>query len=137
GTAHPPALRLASKLASLAPGGLEHVFFTCGGSESVETAWKLVRQYHLANNEPRRVKAIARDRAYHGVTLGALSFTGVPAFREPFGPAAVPTTHVSNTNAFRGAESEAELTRALLRELEDAILAEVPETVAMVIAEPV
>ncbi len=136
-TAHPPALALADKLAALAPDGLDHVFFTCGGSESVETAWKLVRQYHLANRQPRRVKAIARDRAYHGVTLGALSFTGVPAFREPFGPAAVPTRHVSNTNAFRRPEQGAELTRVLLAELEDMILAENPETVAMVIAEPV
>jgi adenosylmethionine-8-amino-7-oxononanoate aminotransferase len=137
GTAHPPALRLAAKLRELAPDGIEHVFFTCGGSESVEAAWKLVRQYHLANGEPQRTKAIARDRAYHGVTLGALSFTGVPGFKEPFGPPAVPTRHVSNTNAFRREEQDAELTSALLRELEDAILDEGPETVAMVIAEPV
>jgi adenosylmethionine-8-amino-7-oxononanoate aminotransferase len=136
-TAHPPALELAAKLASLAPGGIEHVFFTCGGSESVETAWKLVRQYHLANGQPQRTKAIARDRAYHGVTLGALSFTGVPAFKEPFGPPAVPTRHVSNTNGFRRAEQGAELTGVLLREFEDVILDEGPDTVAMLIAEPV
>jgi adenosylmethionine-8-amino-7-oxononanoate aminotransferase len=136
-TAHPPALELAEKLTSLAPDGIEHVFFTCGGSESVETAWKIVRQYHIANGEPQRTKAIARDRAYHGVTLGALSFTGVPGFKEPFGPPAVYTRHVSNTNAFRRPERGEELTAALLREIDEAIQAEGPETVAMFIAEPV
>ena len=137
GTAHPPALELAGKLVELAPAGIEHVFFTCGGSESVETAWKLVRQYHVAKGEPQRTKAIARRTAYHGVTLGALSFTGVPGFKEQFGPPAVETKHVSNTNAFRRTERGAELTAALLAEIEDTILAEGPETVAMFIAEPV
>ena len=137
GTAHPPALELAEKLASLAPDGIEHAFFTCGGSEAVETAWKIVRQYHLANGEPQRTKAIARVSAYHGVTLGALSFTGVAGFKDAFGPPAVPTRHVSNTNAFRRPEQGEELTRALLAELEQAIAEEGPETVAMVIAEPV
>jgi adenosylmethionine-8-amino-7-oxononanoate aminotransferase len=136
-TAHPPALELAEKVTSLAPDRIEHVFFTCGGSESVETAWKIVRQYHVANGEPQRTKAIARDRAYHGVTLGALSFTGVPGFKEPFGPAPVPTRHVSNTNSFRRREQGAELTKVLLKEIEDAIVEEGPETVAMFIAEPV
>jgi adenosylmethionine-8-amino-7-oxononanoate aminotransferase len=137
GTAHPPALRLAAKLASLAPDGIEHVFFTNGGSESVETAWKLVRQYHVANGEPQRCKAIARDRAYHGVTLGALSFTGVPGYKEAFGPPAVPTRHVSNTNSFRRAEQGAALTKVLLAEIERVVLEEGPDTVAMLIAEPV
>jgi adenosylmethionine-8-amino-7-oxononanoate aminotransferase len=136
-TAHPPAIALAEKLASLAPEGIEHVFFTCGGSESVEAAWKIVRQYHLANGEPERTKAIARTTAYHGVTLGALSFTGLAGFKDPFGPPAVPTRHVSNTNGFRRPESGAELTRVLLDELEQAIRDEGPESVAMFIAEPV
>ena len=70
-------IELAEKLAGVAPEGIETVFFTSGGSESVESAWKLVRQYHVANGERQRRKAIARDIAYHGVTLGALSFTGV------------------------------------------------------------
>jgi len=137
GTAHPPALELAERLAALAPPGLDRVFFTSGGSESVEAAWKLVRQYHVARGEPQRTKAIARDIAYHGVTLGALSFTGVPRFKEAFGPAAVPTRHVSNTNAFRSSESEAQRAQRLLDEVEQAIIAEGPETVAMIIAEPV
>ncbi len=137
GVAHPAAVELADRLAEIAPGSLNHAFFTSGGSESVEAAWKLVRQYHLANDEPQRTKAIARDRAYHGVTLGALAFTGVPGFKEPFGPPAVPTFHVSNTNTFRRPESGAELTSLLLDEVEAVIEREGAETIAMIIAEPV
>ena len=97
GTASPPAIELAGRLADLAPGDLNQVFFTNGGSESVETAWKIVRQFHLANGEPQRTKAIARRAAYHGVTLGALALTGVDRFKEAFGPPAIPTRHVSWT----------------------------------------
>ena len=137
-TAHPPAIDLATELAERAPDGIEHVFFTCGGSESVETAWKIVRQYHAANGEPGRHKAIARDVAYHGVTLGALSFTGVARFRDPFGPPAIPTTHVPNTLSVRDEGLEgAAATERLIAEMERAILAEDPSTVAMIIAEPV
>ena len=82
GAAHPAAIELSERLAELMPGDLDHVFFTSGGSESVESAWKIVRQFHVANGEPQRTKAIARDRAYHGVTLGALSFTGVPNYNK-------------------------------------------------------
>src|SRR5947209_9622559 len=137
GTAHPAALQLAERLAELAPAGIDRVFFTSGGSESVEAAWKIVRQYHLANGQPQRLKAIARHIAYHGVTLGALALTGVPGFKEPFGPPAIATRHVSNTNAFRGEQSGEALTAQLLAELEQAVLDEGPETVAMIIAEPV
>jgi adenosylmethionine-8-amino-7-oxononanoate aminotransferase len=136
-TAHPPALRLADRLAQIAPEGINRVFFTSGGSESVEAAWKIVRQYHIANGEPQRLKAIARTIAYHGVTLGALSLTGVPGYKEPFGRPAIETTHVSNTNQFRSALTGEELTAALLDEMEQAIVAADPETVAMIIAEPV
>jgi adenosylmethionine-8-amino-7-oxononanoate aminotransferase len=137
GTAHPPAIELAAKLAELAPEGVEKAFFTNGGSESVEAAWKLVRQYHAANGEPQRRMAIARNIAYHGVTLGALSLTGVPRFKEPFDPPAISTRHVSNTNPFRSELQGEELTGSLISELEQAIEAEGPETVAMVIAEPI
>lgn len=137
GVAHPAAVELAGRLAEIAPGSLDHVFFTSGGSESVEAAWKLVRQYHIANGEPQRVKAIARDRAYHGVTLGALAFTGVPGFKEPFGSPAIDTFHVSNTNEFRRDESGAELTSILLDEIDEVINREGAETIAMIIAEPV
>jgi len=136
-TAHPAAIELAGRLAALAPAGIEHVFFTSGGSEAVEAAWKLARLYHRANGEPRRTKAIARHIAYHGVTLGALALTGVPAFKEPFDPPAIEVARISSTNAFRRAEQGPELTRVLLDEAAATIEAEGPETIAMLIAEPV
>jgi adenosylmethionine-8-amino-7-oxononanoate aminotransferase len=137
GTAHPAALQLAERLADLAPEGIDRIFFTSGGSESVESAWKIVRQYHIANGQPQRMKAIARNIAYHGVTLGALALTGVPGYKEPFGPPAIDTTHVANTNAFRNPLQREELTKHLLKEMEQAIIDADPETVAMIIAEPV
>jgi adenosylmethionine-8-amino-7-oxononanoate aminotransferase len=130
-TAHPPAIHLAEAIAERAPGDLNRVFFTNGGSESVEAAWKLVRQYYVARGEEQRTKAIARDIAYHGVTLGALSFTGVKSMKEPFGRAPIDVVRVSNTNDFRGQRPD------LVKEMEDTILREGPETIAMIIAEPV
>jgi adenosylmethionine-8-amino-7-oxononanoate aminotransferase len=139
GTAHPPAIRLAAALAERAPGDLNRAFFTSGGSESVETAWKIVRQHYLAKGEPQRTKAIARETAYHGVTLGALSFTGVRPMKEPFGPSPIPVVRVSNTNAYRAADEHdpAAHCARLLEEMERTILETGPETVAMIIAEPV
>jgi adenosylmethionine-8-amino-7-oxononanoate aminotransferase len=139
GTAHPPAIKLAAALAERAPGDLNRVFFTSGGSESVEAAWKIVRQHNLAKGEPQRTKAIAREIAYHGVTLGALSFTGVRPMKEPFGASPIPVVRVSNTNAFRHelAADPAAHCRHLLEEMERAIVETGPETVAMIIAEPV
>lgn len=137
--AHPPAINLATKLAELAPDGFERVFFTSGGSESVESAYKMAIQWHQANGEPQRRKVIARHDAYHGVTLGALSFTGIPVCRTPFEPLPIPTTHVSSTNAYRhpAGGDEAGFTKALLAEIEDVIAFERPETIAMIIMEPV
>jgi adenosylmethionine-8-amino-7-oxononanoate aminotransferase len=138
GAAHPAAIDLSARLAELLPGDLDHVFFTGGGSESVEAAWKLVKTYHNANGEPQRTKAIARDRAYHGVTLGALSFTGVRPMKEPFGAAPIPVLRVSNTNPYRAPdEDDASMTARLLAEMERTIVEAGPETVAMIIAEPV
>ncbi len=137
--AHPPAIELATKLAELAPDGFERVFFTSGGSESVESAYKMAIQWHQANGEPQRKKVIARRDAYHGVTLGALSFTGIPVCRTPFEPLPIPTTHVSSTNAYRhpAGGDEAGFTKALLAEIEEVIAFETPETIAMIIMEPV
>jgi adenosylmethionine-8-amino-7-oxononanoate aminotransferase len=142
GTAHPASIELAAKLADVAPAGMERVFFTSGGSEAVEAAWKLVREHFLAIGQPQRTKAIARDIAYHGVTLGALSFTGVERFKEPFGRPAIDVTHVSNTNMFRGpgggpVTDPAAFCIMLLTEVEDAIIAAGPDEVALIIAEPV
>src|SRR3954449_5789592 len=138
-TAHPASIELAQRLAAEAPGDLNRVFFTSGGSEAVEAAWKLCREYHVGNGQPQRTKAIARDIAYHGVTLGALSFTGVERFKTPFGRPAIDVTHVSNTNAFRAPDGDdpAAFCARLLAEVEEAILAAGPDEVALIIAEPV
>ncbi len=137
--AHPPGIELATRLAELAPAGLQRAFFTSGGAESVEAAWKLAVQFHQANGEPQRRKAVARRDAYHGVTLGALSLTGLEECKTPFEPMAIETIHVANTSAYRHPEGgdEARLCAALLAELEAAIEEAGPETVAMLIAEPV
>ena len=136
---HPGAADLAERITGLAePLNLNRVFFTSGGGESVEAAWKLARQWHAANGEPQRRKAISRKLAYHGTSLGALSFTGLPDCRWPFEPLAVPVDFVSNTNAYRhpDGDDEARFTAALLAEIEDAIQSAGPDQVAMFIAEP-
>jgi adenosylmethionine-8-amino-7-oxononanoate aminotransferase len=137
--AHPPAIELAAKLAELAPAGLERVFFTSGGAESVESAWKMAVQFHRANGEPARRKVIARQDAYHGVTMGALAMTGLEECRVPFEPFGVPAVHVANTNAYRHPDGtdEARMRDALLAEVEETIAREGAETIAMLIAEPV
>jgi adenosylmethionine-8-amino-7-oxononanoate aminotransferase len=136
--AHPRAIELAAEVASLAPGDLNRVFFVSGGSEAVESAWKLARQYHQANGE-RRWKAIARRTAYHGTTLGALSINGIPAIRTPFEPLIPEVRHVRNTNRYHRPpqETEEEFTAFLLDDLEQTIVAMGPETVCLVHMEPV
>ena len=138
-TAHPPAIELAERISGLAPADDYRVFFTGGGSESVESGWKLVREHFIAVGQPQRTKAIAREVAYHGVTLGALSFTGVPGFKDGFGTPPVEVSHVSNTNTFRAedADDPAAFTGRLLEEMEAAIIAAGPDEVALIIAEPV
>jgi len=136
--AHPRAIELSAELARLAPPGIERAFFVSGGSEAVESAWKLARQYHAMRGE-RRWKAIARRTAYHGTTMGALSINGIPALRAPFEPLVPDVVHVRNTNRYHRptSESEEEFTAFLLDDLEGAIQQAGPETVAMVIFEPV
>ncbi len=97
--AHPRAIELAAEVASLAPGDLNRVFFVSGGSEAVESAWKLARQYHAARGE-RRWKVVSRNVAYHGTTMGALSINGIPSLREPFEPLVPDVIHVRNTNRY-------------------------------------
>ncbi len=146
GFAHPAAVELSERLARLAPPGLGHTFFTSGGAESVESAWKLARLYHNATGGERRTKAIARRVAYHGASLGALALTGVESYKAPFAPPAIHVRHVSPTNRFRLAEEQrfadavaddAAFSRCLLEEIEEVVLAEGPDTIAMFIAEPV
>ena len=136
--AHPRAIELAAEVASVAPGDLNRVFFVSGGSEAVESAWKLARQYHAARGE-RRWKAIARRIAYHGTTMGALSINGIASLRTPFEPLVPDVHHVHNTNRYHRPleETEEEFTAFLLQDLEETIEQTGPETVAMVIFEPV
>jgi adenosylmethionine-8-amino-7-oxononanoate aminotransferase len=136
--AHPRAVELAAEVADLAPGDLNRVFFVSGGSEAVESAWKLARQYHAARGE-RRWKAVSRRIAYHGTTMGALSINGIAALRAPFEPLVPDVVHVRNTNRYHRPPEETpeQFTAFLLDDLEEAILQAGPETVAMVIMEPV
>jgi adenosylmethionine-8-amino-7-oxononanoate aminotransferase len=133
--AHPPAIELAAKLAELAPGDLNRVFFTSGGSEAVETAMKLVRQFFKLTGKPNKTKFISREVAYHGTTMGALAATGITNLRQPFEPFTPGGCHVPNTNLYRlppgyGAENLAE---AIAKRIEF----EGPDTVAAVFLEPV
>jgi adenosylmethionine-8-amino-7-oxononanoate aminotransferase len=166
--AHPRAIELAAEVAKLAPGDLNRVFFVSGGSEAVEAAWKLARQYYSARGEHRAVtasipshphapghdfdaeraaklagerrwKAVSRHVAYHGTTMGALSINGIPALRAPFEPLVPEVLHVRNTNRYHRPpdETEEEFTHFLLDDLEQTIEATGPDTVAMVLMEPV
>ena len=136
--AHPRSIELAARLAELSPDSVNRAFFVSGGSEAVESAWKIARQYHMARGE-RRWKAVARRTAYHGTTMGALSINGVPALRVPFEPLVPDVLHVRNTNRYHRPvdETESEFTAFLLDDLESAIEQAGPETVAMVIMEPI
>jgi len=138
--AHPPAIELAARLAELAPGDLNRVFFTVSGSEAVESAWKLARQYFRLQGQPGRYKVISRQTAYHGTTLGALAITAVPAMRTPFEPLAPGGVKVPNTNTYRpwieGIAPE-DFGRVTADQVARAIEMEGPETVCAVFVEPV
>ena len=139
--ATPPAIELADRLAALAPGDLNKVFFSSGGGESVETAWKLVKQYFKLTGKPHKTKVISRAVAYHGTTQGALSITGVPNFKHAFEPL-VPGSHrVPNTDFYRAPDHLAEDEKAFglwaANRVEEAILAEGPDSIAAVFVEPV
>jgi adenosylmethionine-8-amino-7-oxononanoate aminotransferase len=137
--AHPTAVDLATRLADLAPGDLNRVFFTTGGSEAVESAWKLARQFFRATGQPQRTKVVSRRTAYHGTTMGALSITGIPELQAPFEPL-VPGAHkAANTNRYRCqfCAHEPACTLACADDIEEVVLREGPETVAAVFLEPV
>jgi adenosylmethionine-8-amino-7-oxononanoate aminotransferase len=133
--AHPRAIELADRIASLTPGDLNRVFFTSGGSEAVESAWKLSRAYHKLRGNTQKTKIIARETAYHGTTFGALSITGITPLRTPFEPLVPGAHHVPNTNDYRWDEARDPLWAA--DQIEHKIEFEGPETVAAVILEPV
>src|SRR5215216_5700254 len=133
--AHPRAIELATRIASLTPGDLNRVFFTSGGSEAVESAIKLARNYFRMTGKGAKHKLIAREIAYHGTTLGALSATGITALRAPFEPHAPGGCHVPNTGSYRWPPDREPLWAA--DKIEERIVFEGPDTVAAVILEPV
>jgi adenosylmethionine-8-amino-7-oxononanoate aminotransferase len=143
--AHPKAIELAERLASLTPGDLNKVFFTTGGSEAVESAWKLARAYFKLAGKPTKHKVISRAIAYHGTSMGALSITGLPGLKADFEPLVPSTIRVPNTNLYRapagtagpdGTDAEA-FGRWAADRIEEAIEFEGADTVAAVFLEPV
>ena len=139
--AHPAAVQLADRLASLAPGDLNKVFFTTSGSEAVESAWKLAKAYFKRTGEPTRYKVLSRDIAYHGTSMGALAITGLPSIKPDFEPLPPGGVRVPNTNFYRApsfvSSSLEEFGLWAADEIERAILREGPESVAAVFLEPV
>jgi len=138
--AHPRAIELAERIANHAPGDLNRVFFTVSGSEAVESAWKLAKQFYKLTGKPDKHKVISRQVAYHGTTHGALSITGIPSLKEPFEPLVPSTVHVANTNFYRAPEHGDDLEafgRWAADQIDIAIEAEGPDTVCAVFLEPV
>ena len=139
--AHPRAIELAERLAGYAPGDLNRVFFTSGGGEAVETAWKLAKQYFKLTGQPGKYKVISRSIAYHGTPQGALSITGIPVAKIPFEPLVPGGVKVPNTNFYRAPEAfkhdEKAFGRWAADRIAEAIEFEGPESVAAVFLEPV
>jgi len=139
--AHPRAVELAQRLAGYAPGDLKRVFFTTSGSEAVESAWKLAKQYFKLTGQPGRYKVLSRYIAYHGTSLGALAVTGLPPIKMPFEPLPPGGVRVPNTNFYRAPSFVAHDVTAFgvwaADEIERAIVREGPESVAAVYLEPV
>jgi adenosylmethionine-8-amino-7-oxononanoate aminotransferase len=139
--AHPRAIELAQRLAGLAPGDLNRVFFTTSGSEAVESAWKLAKQYFKLTGQPERYKVISREIAYHGTSMGALAVTGVADIKYPFEPMTPGGVRVPNTDFYRAPafvrDDPAAFGAWAAGEIEGAILREGPKSVAAVFLEPV
>ena len=139
--AHPKAIELAERLAHLAPGDLNRVFFTSGGGEAVETAWKLAKQFFKLTGKPTKHKVISRNIAYHGTPQGALSITGIPGAKIPFEPLVPGGVKVPNTNFYRAPEEFRHDEKAFglwaANRIAEAIEFEGPDSVAAVFLEPV
>ncbi|MDI9932039.1 aspartate aminotransferase family protein [Rhodococcus sp. IEGM 1354] len=136
-----PAIELAERLAGYAPGDLNRVFFTTGGGEAVESAWKLAKQYFKKVGKPGKHKVISRAIAYHGTPQGALAITGIPALKEPFEPLTPGAFRVPNTNIYRAAAPMDTDPKAFgiwaADRIAEAIEFEGPDSVAAVFLEPV
>src|SRR6201990_2962018 len=141
GYATPPAIELAERLAQYAPGDLNRVFFTTGGTEAVETAWKVAKQYFKLTGKPGKHKVISRSIAYHGTTQGALAITGLPKYKAPFEPVTPGGFRVPNTDLYRAPDSFHTDVKAFGQwaadRIAEAIEFEGPDTVAAVFLEPV
>ncbi|MGD9959799.1 aspartate aminotransferase family protein [Nocardioides sp.] len=138
--AHPTAIELAERVADYAPGDLNRVFFTTGGGEAVESAWKLAKQYFKLTGQPTKHKVISRAIAYHGTPQGALSITGIPGMKAPFEPLVPSTFRVPNTNFYRAPvheDDEEAFGLWAANRIAEAIEFEGPDTVAAVFLEPV
>ncbi|RFA09593.1 aspartate aminotransferase family protein [Subtercola boreus] len=138
--AHPAAIELADRLAGYAPGDLNRVFFSTGGGEAVETAFKLAKYYWKLQGRPTKHKVISRAVAYHGTSQGALAITGIPAMKEMFEPVTPGGFRVPNTNFYRAPEHADDLDafgQWSANRIEEMIQFEGPETVAAVFLEPV
>ncbi|CAM04856.1 adenosylmethionine-8-amino-7-oxononanoate aminotransferase [Saccharopolyspora erythraea NRRL 2338] len=137
--AHPSAIELAERIAAQAPGELNRVFFTGGGGEAVETAWKLAKQYFKKTGKPTKHKVISRSLAYHGTSQGALSITGIPGAKQDFEPLVPSAIKVPNTNFYRAPEHAGDYEafgRWAADQVALAIEMEGPDTVAAVFLEP-
>lgn len=139
GLAAPPAIELAAKLADLFPGPLRHFQFTSGGAESNETAIKIARYHWYLKGQPEKVKILSRHMAYHGIAMGALAATGMPAYHQGFGPDLPGFLYLTAPYQYRNGEglSEDEFVAKLVQELEETIAREGGETIAAFIGEPV
>jgi 4-aminobutyrate--pyruvate transaminase len=139
GLASPPAIELAAKLAGMVPGAINHFNFTSGGAESNETALKIARYYWYLKGKPDKIKILSRNMAYHGIAMGALAATGIPAYHEGFGPRTPGFTYLTAPYPYRNGDglSDDEFVARLVDELEQTIQREGAETIAAFIGEPV
>jgi adenosylmethionine-8-amino-7-oxononanoate aminotransferase len=139
GSANVPAIQLARRLTEIAYPNLSAAFFTSGGAESNESAFKTARFYWKARGRPEKVKIISREFAYHGVTLAAMSATGVAGYAKMFEPRVPNFVHTAAPYAYRlaGVKPGETVGQAAARMLEETVLREGPDTVAAFIAEPV
>ena len=138
--AHEPSVELAEMLVKMTPDGLDRVHFTNSGSEANDTVVKMVWFYNNAIGRPEKKKFISRLNGYHGITIASGSLTGLPANQKDFDLPAIPVTHLTTPHYWKFAEegeTEEQFTARLLKELEDTILAEGPETIGAFIGEPV
>ena len=138
GFANLPSIELATKLASLAPGDLNAVFFTSGGGESNESAFKMARFYWNVQGQPEKYKVIARLDGYHGVTTAAMAATGMSVYWDRFGPLAPGFLHAAAPNAYRlGNGDPAAAAREAIDSIEQIVAQEGASTIAAVVAEPI